>query len=309
MMSAASPRESIARDVSDNIHRPEEHTKRSWSPHRLGRNYSSPLDMYLDEDNPSSLSVPQIFGNINVSGRAFAHLGDINNQNFFKINCQCFSQSHGSNFNCREWLGKLKTTTDQAGHYVHIERKLADEDISLTPLTTLNSHGSGMTLVEDVPLDWLSDHIFEDFTCDISRCICECHQSKRVTTEGLLGGGLYIKEARFDPGHQCQRDGKIDYIRTLAIWLPKWIAIKRLVQVTKNRSLGTWWLPDLPKLVGDQAIFHYASTGNKTAMQQLLRGSTGTKGIRFDPNVIRQENGWTALHVCTIPPGYCEKLV
>lgn len=158
-----------------------------------------------------------------------------------------------------------------------------------------------MTLVEDIPLDWLSDHISEDLTCDISKCICECHQSKRVTAEGFLGVKLYTKEAQFDPGHRCQRDGRIDYIKTIAIWLPKWMATKRLVQITKNRNLGAWWLPNLPKLVGDQAIFHYASTGNKTAMKQLLRGSSRTGGIRFDPNVIRQENGWTPLHVRTNP--------
>lgn len=252
-----------------------------------------------DEDEQLLLGVRHIFNNISIGGSAVAHLGDVIYQNITQINCQYFSQPHDPDCKCRESLAKLEDTIERTRQDVRTGKARQQDDTGLDSLTILQSHDSDTTLSEDIPLDWLSDHIFEDFTCDISKCICECHRSKRVTKESIFGRGIYIKEARFDRLHKCERDGKIDYIRTIAFWLPEWMATKRLVQVTKNRNLGAWWLPNLPKLVGDQEIFHYASTGNKVALQQLLRGSTKTKGMRFDPNVIRQENGWTPLHVST----------
>lgn len=255
------------------------------------------MDDELNEDDSMIPNLPRIYSNIKVTGSASAHFGDVVQRHILQINRLYLSQSSGSRRRHKRTPRKLNVKTDRRRKCVHIEEERQQEECGPSLLTPWQTHRSGDTLIDDIPWDWLSDHVFEDFSCDVSSCVCECHQSRCVTVEGSFGRMTKTKVARYDDGHRCEHDGKIDYIRNIAIWLPKWLAVKRIIQITTNCSTGTWWLPSLPKLIGDQAIFHYASTGNDKALQRLLSGSVQTKGRRFDPNVIRQENGWTPLHV------------
>lgn len=252
-------------------------------------------DELLTSSAPLLRARPQkVFGPTYVSGSATVHQGDVI-QNISLTIKRLFLPPSNHNNTVRSGLRKLRVKNDRKKRCIRIEA----QDLS-SSLARTSTDDSDTTLVE-IPQDWLASHIHEDMSCDIAACVCECHRSQRSLKEGLLGGMVRLKAARFDRNHVCERDGRIDYIKYISVWLPEWMAVRRLIEVTTNRSTGTWWLPSLPKLVGDQAIFHYASTGDSVELQRLLIGTIQTKGRRFDPNVVRQENGWTPLHVRTCP--------